>query len=102
MKEKKHQDLIDEVIYQSQEYNPEMEAEEELLRRLTEADTLRKESEELRKDKARLDYFDNLPKGMAFVIAADLDGVTYIIADSSQPVRKSIDNALVRSTATTL
>jgi hypothetical protein len=73
-----------------------------LLHRLNEADTLRKENEELRKDKARLDYFDRLPKGMAFVIAADLDGVTYIIADNSQPVRKSIDNALVGSTVTTL
>ena len=67
--------------------------ESEVQRRLDDADALRKENEELRKDKARLDCLDNIPKGAAFVIAMDISGITYIIADSSQPIRKSLDNA---------
>ena len=69
--------------------------ESELLRRLVEADALRKENEELRKDKERLDWMDKLEPNAFYMLSLfrHADGSILVIADGSKPIREHLDNA---------
>lgn len=71
--------------------------ESEVQRRLDDADALRKENKELRKDKERLDWMDKLEPNAFYMLSLfrHADGSILVIADGSKPIREHLDYARI-------